>query len=62
MRTPNTPKLALDFIEALQSPSKRLSYWEHNFVAHMAELIEEGHKLTDPQFYKLEEIYAQKTD
>lgn len=59
--TPKTDKLIEHMLEELETPSKTLSNWETKFFESVSDQWEQKHFLTDAQFEKLEEIYAEKT-
>lgn len=62
MKTPNTPENCERFLHALQMPSKPLSTWELQFLESVQGKFDRRGFLTDGEFDKLEEIFAEKTD
>jgi hypothetical protein len=61
MKTEKTPTMIQHMIESLQVPVKELNAWELNFLSSVSTQFHMTGNLSDAQFEKLEEIYAEKT-
>lgn len=59
--TPKTDKLIEHMLKELETPTKTLTNWETKFFENVSDQWSSRHFLTDSQFEKLEEIYAEKT-
>ena len=60
-RTPRTPELIQHFLSSLESPSKRLSPWELNFLESVSDQFSRRGDLSEKQFEILERLYSEKT-
>lgn len=59
--TPRTSAMITRMLKALETPSRNLTEWEEDFLASVQTRFDRQRTLTDPQFEKLEQIYAGKT-
>lgn len=59
-KTPKTPELIQHFLSSLESPSKRLSPWELNFLESVSDQFSRRGDLSERQFEILERLYAEK--
>lgn len=60
--TKNDPTLIKHMLFCLDTPSKRLTPWEENFLESIREQFESSNSLSDKQFAIVERIYAEKTE
>ena len=61
METKQTPELIEHMLRELEAPSKELTSWEEGFIENVKDQWERKKWLSQSQFLKLEEIYAEKT-
>ena len=54
-------ELILHMLTELEQPVKPLTKWEQSFVESISDQFGERGTLSDRQFEKLEDIYAEKT-
>lgn len=53
---------AVEWLQALESPSKPLTSWEGGFLASLNDQLDRTGNLSTRQMELLERIYAEKTD
>jgi len=59
--TKMTPEIIAHFFKELESPNKKLTEWEENFIISIKDQYDHKSYLTQKQFVILEKIYAEKT-
>lgn len=60
-KTPKTKGTITHFLHELETPSKRLTSWEMDFLESVTDQFHHRGDLSDKQFETLERIYADRT-
>jgi hypothetical protein len=61
MSTPKNVETIEHFLRELEHPAKRLTVWELEFMTDVKDQFDRTGFLSQGQFEKLEQIYAEKT-